>query len=172
MGVADWNRRNEARRVLMQKATRWLSVAAGLLLAAGAAYPAGRVIYPDAGQAKADLAAALRKAEATHRRVIVDFGGNWCPDCQVLDIYMNNRENLPLLKQNYVLVHVNIGRYDQNLDLAERYGIPLKKGVPALAVLSPRGKLVYSQSNGEFESMRSMQPGTVTEFLERWKPER
>jgi thiol:disulfide interchange protein len=156
----------------MKTASRWLSAAAGLLLATSAAYPEGRAIYPDPGQAKADLAAALRKAEATHRRVIVDFGGNWCGDCQVLDIYFHNAENLPLLEKNYVLVDVNIGRYDANLDLAERYGIPLKKGVPALAVLSSRGKLIYSQANGEFEAMRSMQPQTVTEFLEQWKPKR
>ena len=33
-------------------------------------------IYPEPSQAKADLAAALRSAAATHRRVILDFGGN------------------------------------------------------------------------------------------------
>ncbi|MGB6973457.1 MAG: thioredoxin family protein [Terracidiphilus sp.] len=154
----------------MKGVSRWLSVAAGLLLAAGAAYPAGRVIYPDPGQARADLAAALQKAEATHRRVIVDFGGNWCGDCQVLNIYFHSADNQPLLERNYVLVDVNIGRYDKNLDLAKEYGVPLNKGVPALAVLSPRGKLIYSQANGEFESMRSMQAATVTEFLEKWKP--
>ncbi|HEU5350343.1 MAG TPA: thioredoxin family protein [Terracidiphilus sp.] len=158
--------------VTRKKASRWLGVAAGVLLAAGAAYPAGRTIYPDPGQAKTDLAAALQKAAATHRRVIVDFGGNWCGDCQVLNIYFHNAENQPLLEKNYVLVDINIGHFDQNLDLAERYGIPLHKGVPALAVLSSRGKLIYSQSNGEFEAMRSMDPKTVTEFLEQWRPKR
>ena len=64
---------------------------AGLLaLAAGAANSAGRDIYPDPSQAKADLAAALKTAAATHRRVLLDFGGNWCGDCQVLDIYMHD----------------------------------------------------------------------------------
>ncbi|HVC46292.1 MAG TPA: thioredoxin family protein [Terracidiphilus sp.] len=154
----------------MEKARRWLSVAAGLLMMAGAAYPAGRVIYPDPGQAKADLAAAIRRAEATHKRVIVDFGGNWCGDCQVLDIYFHNAENLPLLERNYVLVHVNIGRFDANLEMAKRYRIPLKLGVPALAVLSSHGKLIYSQEHGEFEKMQRIEPATVTEFLIRWKP--
>jgi len=35
-----------------------------------------------------------------------------------------------------VLVHVNIGHLDANLDLAEKYEVPLRRGVPALAVLS------------------------------------
>ena len=69
-----------------------------------------------------------------------------------------------------MLVHVNVGQYDANLDLAEKYGIPLKRGVPAVAVLSETGKLLYSQRSGEFESMRRMEPAAVTRFLVQWKP--
>jgi thiol:disulfide interchange protein len=127
-------------------------------------------IYPDPGKAKTDLAAALQTAAANHRRIIVDFGGNWCPDCHVLDTYFHDTANRPLLEADFLLVHVNIGRLDQNLDLAERYQIPLKKGVPALAVLDSDGKLLYSQASGEFEAMRRMQSSAVTEFLTRWKP--
>jgi thiol:disulfide interchange protein len=127
-------------------------------------------IYPDPGRAKSDLAAALQTAAANHRRIIVDFGGNWCTDCHVLDGYFHDPANRPLLEAGYLLVHINIGRRDQNLDLADRYQIPLKKGVPALAVLDSDGKLLYSQRTGEFEAMRSMQSSMVTEFLTRWKP--
>jgi thiol:disulfide interchange protein len=127
-------------------------------------------IYPDPGKAKTDLAAALQSAAVNHRRIIVDFGGNWCTDCHVLDGYFHDAANRPLLEADFLLVHVNIGRLDQNLDLAERYQIPLKKGVPALAVLDSDGKLLYSQRTGEFEAMRGMQSSAVTEFLTHWKP--
>ena len=129
-----------------------------------------RDIYPAPGQAKIDLAAALDAAAAAHKRVILDFGGNWCPDCHVLDLYFHDPANGPLLEANYILVHVNIGRLNQNLDIAERYQIPLRKGVPALAVLGEGGKLLYSQRTGEFEAMRGMQSSAVTDFLVRWKP--
>ena len=134
------------------------------------AFSATRDIYPDPAQAKVDIAAALKQAAATHKRVILDFGGNWCGDCHVLDIYFHNPENRPILDANYVLVHVNVGQYDANLDLAERYGIPLQKGVPALVVLSDTGKVLYSQKSGEFEAMGHMQPSTVMDFLVQWKP--
>lgn len=127
-------------------------------------------IYPAPEQAQAEVAAALQKAGTTHRRVILDFGGNWCPDCLALDHYFHDDTNAPLLEAGYVLVHVNVGRLDQNLDLAERYEVPLKKGVPALAVLDADGKVLYSQKTGEFEAMRKMQTGAVTEFLNQWKP--
>jgi thioredoxin 1 len=152
------------------KLTKILTLVTVLAMAVLPALSASREIYPDPSEAKADLAAALKTAAATHKRVIIDFGGNWCGDCHVLDIYFHNPENLPILESNYVLVHVNIGHMDENVDIAEHYGVPLKKGVPALAVLSDRGKVLYSQKSGEFEKMRSMQANSVTSFLVQWKP--
>lgn len=150
-----------------------LALMAALIAApAMLAFSAPSDIYPAPSQAKADIAAALRTAAAKHKRVILDFGGNWCGDCKVLDIYFHNQHNLPILEANFVLVHVNVGRFDANTDIAARYNIPLQKGVPALAVLSTKGKLLYSQTGGEFEDMRHMEPTSVTEFLTQWRPER
>ena len=151
-------------------AVRLVALAALLAVGAATARSAGRDIYPDPAQAKGDLAAALRTAAQTHKRIILDFGGNWCGDCQVLDIYFHNAQNLPLLESNYVLVHINIGHMDENQDIASQYQVPLEKGVPAMAVLSERGKLLYSQRSGEFEAMRRMDPASVTSFLVQWKP--
>src|SRR5271169_1690998 len=127
-------------------------------------------VYPAPEQAAADLAAALKVAVAQHRRVLLDFGGDWCTDCPVLDSYFHDSSNKPILDANFVLVHVNVGHLDQNLKIAERYQVPLNKGVPALAVLNGRGKLLYSQRSGEFESMRRMESRAVTQFLLQWKP--
>jgi len=132
---------------------------------------ASRDIYPAPEQAKADLAAALKTAASTHKRILLVFGGNWCADCKVLDIYFHDQANRPLLEANFVLVHVNIGRMDANLDIAQKYGVPLEKGVPALAVLSQDGSLLYSQKSGQFEDMRSMASSEVTKFLTQWEPE-
>ena len=153
------------------KTAMFIALAALLALAAGTARPAGREIYPDPAQARADLAAALTTAAQSHKRILLDFGGNWCGDCQVLDIYFHDAKNRPILEANFVLVHVNIGHMDANLDIAEKYEVPLSKGVPALAVLSENGKLLYSQKGGEFEAMRSMESSAVTGFLVQWKPD-
>jgi thiol:disulfide interchange protein len=126
-------------------------------------------LYSAEADPKAEIAAALKQASLEHKRVILDFGGDWCGDCQVLDIYFHQPPNLELLDKNYILVHVDIGRFDKNLDIPEKYNIPLKKGVPALAVLDSNGKLLYSQQAAEFGDMRYMYPTSVTEFLNRWK---
>jgi thiol:disulfide interchange protein len=129
-----------------------------------------RDIYPENVDAKAEIAEALANATKTHRRVLLIFGGNWCYDCHVLDAAFHSAEIAPTLNKNYVVVHVNIGDYDKNLDLADKYEIPLKKGVPAAAVLKGNGTLVVSQKNQEFEKARSMATEDVLAFLDKWKP--
>lgn len=152
------------------KTLRYLALGAAFLLFAGAAHSAGRNIYPAVGQAHADIAAALHKAAASHKNVLIDFGGDWCPDCVALYRYFHDAHNLPILNANYVVVYVNVGRMDKNVETAERYGIPLSRGVPALAVLSSTGKLLYSQSSGQFNNMSHMDSSAVTQFLIKWKP--
>jgi thioredoxin 1 len=133
-------------------------------------YRPGGDIYPNPVEAPADLSNALAQAAREHKHVLIDFGGNWCPDCRVLDIYFHSPSNLALPDANYTIVDVNIGNYDQNQNLADRYNVPLTKGVPALAVLDSSGKPLYVQRDGQFEAMGKMDPSSVTEFLNRWKP--
>jgi thiol:disulfide interchange protein len=161
------------------KTVQFLALAAVLALTAckatapaTTATTASHDLYPDPAQASADLAAALKTAAATHKRILLDFGGNWCGDCKVLDIYFHDPANRSILEADFLLVHVNIGRMDANLDIAQRYEVPLEKGVPALAVLDEHGKLLYSQKGGEFEAMRRMESAEVTKFLVQWEPEK
>jgi thiol:disulfide interchange protein len=126
-------------------------------------------IYSETANPTADIAAGLAQAKRGHKRVILDFGGDWCGDCQVLDLYFHQAPNADLLEKNFVLVHVWIGHMDTNIDVAARYGVPIARGVPALAVLDANGKVLYAQATGQFNDMRHMEPTSVTEFLEKWK---
>ncbi|MGB7228830.1 MAG: thioredoxin family protein [Candidatus Acidiferrales bacterium] len=127
-------------------------------------------LYPDASEAHTDIGLALSVAAREHRRVLLDFGGNWCYDCHVLDETFHYPEVARILDPNYVVVHINIGQYDANLDLAQKYQIPLKKGVPSLAVLDSKGNLLVSQKNGDFENTTRIGLKDVEQFLETWKP--
>lgn len=126
-------------------------------------------IYSETANPTADIAAALKKARAEHKRVLLDFGGDWCGDCQVLEIYFHQSPNAALLAKHFVVVHIYIGQMDRNLDVPKKYDVPINKGVPALAVLDAHGKLLYSQQTGQFENMRNMSSSAVTAFLNQWK---
>ena len=125
-------------------------------------------LYSETADPNADIAAALAQAKSEHKRVLLDFGGDWCGDCQVLDFYFHQPPNDQLLQDNFVPVHVWVGHIDTHLDVPERYGVLIHKGVPELAVLSPDGRVLYAQK-GEFRDMRQMESSSVTEFLEKWK---
>jgi len=129
-------------------------------------------LYASPEKAPAEIRTALASAAKDHKRVILVFGGNWCYDCHVLDATFHSKGIAPLVSANFHVVHVNVGEYDKNLDLADKYQVPLKKGVPALVVLDPDGKLVYSQQAGEFENSTRIGPADVTAFLQKWAPSR
>ena len=131
-----------------------------------------RIIYSATADPHADIAQAIKTAAAEHKHIILDFGGNWCGDCQVLDIYFHQQPNLSLLENNFVVVHVDIGHMDKNTDVAAKYEVPIKRGVPALAVLDQHGRLIYSQKNKEGEALARTDPASVTEFLNQWKPKK
>jgi thiol:disulfide interchange protein len=124
-------------------------------------------LYPPVESATPDLNAAIAKARTLHKRVLVDFGGDWCGDCQVLDIYAHDPVNADLLDKYFVKVNINIGHIDTNIDVAKRCGVELR-GVPALAVLDDHGNVIFAQHN-EFSRMRSMKSSDLTDFLNKWK---
>ncbi|WP_263383878.1 thioredoxin family protein [Granulicella arctica] len=127
-------------------------------------------IYSETADPKVDIAAALKQAKREHKHVLLDFGGDWCGDCQVLHIYMDQSPNKELLAQSYVVVNVFVNSdIDNHLDIGQKYGVPLKKGVPAIVVLDANGKVLYSPQNRESETMSRADAQSVTDFLNRWK---
>ena len=127
-------------------------------------------LYPADADAWREINEALKTAAKSRKRLLLVFGGNWCYDCHVLDAAFHLPEIAPTLNRNFLVVHVDVGEYNKNLDLAKKYEVPLEKGVPAAAVLDSDGKLLVSQKNQEFEKARSMAPEDILAFLNRWKP--
>ena len=129
---------------------------------------ANKDLYSETANPVADIAAAMVRAQREHKRILLDFGGNWCGDCQLLDIYYHQSPNAELLAKNFIVVHVNIGHMDKNVDVAKKYHVPITKGVPALAIIDAHGNLLYSEREKEFEHTS---PEAITAFLNRWKPD-
>ena len=126
-------------------------------------------LYPANADAKKEIDEALHKAVKDKKCVLLVFGANWCYDCHVLDRALHEGEAGQIVKERFVLVHVDIGEGGKNLDLAKKYKTPLDKGVPAVAILRDDGELLYSSGDGEFESARTMMKKDLKAFLQRWK---
>ena|SRR5258708_11363707 len=132
------------------------------------ARPNPQLYRADANAAK-EIREALASAGKQSKRVLLVFGGNWCLDCHVLDNAFHQPRIAPLLNGNFIVVHVDVGRYDKNLDLAQKYRVNLEKGVPSLAVLDAHATVLYSTF--DFERARVMSEEDVIGFLTKWKPQ-
>ena len=126
-------------------------------------------LYPADADAKKEIDNALKQAVIQKKRVLLIFGGNWCYDCHVLDRALHEGAAGKIMKESFLLVHVDIGEGDKNLDLVKLCQIPLEKGVPAVAILDRDGKLLYSSGAGEFEAARKMMKRDLVAFLQCWK---
>ena len=138
-----------------------------LLLALAAEVPAANGPYDESADARAQVRAALAEAAKSNLPVLVVFGANWCGDCKVLDLAFREGASAPLIAGHFRVVKVNVGRFDRNTDIASAYGVPLKSGIPAVAVLSSQGQVLYATRGGELANARKMGDKGIYEFFER-----
>ena len=128
--------------------------------------------YNEAANAKADIRQALAQSRTTATPVLVIFGANWCGDCRMLDTAMKTGKSAPLIRQEFRVVKVDVGKFDRNVDVADTYGVPLKKGIPAAVVLSPEGKVLHATRAGELADARKMGEDGVYEYFRKVVAER
>ncbi len=141
---------------------RKLILLAGLLATAAWAAP---LPYDEAADAKADVKRTLSEAKKNNMPVLVIFGANWCEDCRALDKALKTGRNAELVNREFKVVKVDVGRFDKNLDVAEAYGNPIKKGIPGAVVLSPDNKVLYITKLGELADARHMSETGIYDFF-------
>ena len=121
--------------------------------------------YDESADAKAAVQQALAAAKESRVPVFVIFGANWCEDCRALDLAITNGKNAELLARQFKVVKVDVGRFDRNLDLANAYGNPIRRGIPAAVVLSPNNEVLYATRAGELADARRMSESGIYDFL-------
>lgn len=130
-------------------------LAASLALALAACATSGPAIRTHGPQALAygvstsamgDVDAALARAGAANKRVLLVLGANWCHDSTALAGWLETPRFAALMAQSYEPVFVNVGMPQtgdgHNLDVANRFGLADLPGTPALLVLTAEGKAV------------------------------
>ena len=143
-----------------------------IVLLAGVIIAAEQPPYDEKADAHQQIAAAIAKASKAQKNIVLVFGANWCGDCRALDAQMHKEELAAIIATNYEVVKVDVGRFNKNKDIGEKYHVPLKHGIPALAVLDPSGNVLYAMDQGQFSNARSMSYESIKEFFVKWEPKR
>lgn len=141
---------------------KFFALLAGFLIAHAAF--AENLPYDEGADAKAGINQALTNAHHDGKQVLLVFGANWCKDCRELDKALHGKSQ-SLIDGKFVVVKVDVGNFDKNLDLANAYGNPIKKGIPAAVLLTAENKILYSTKGGELADARSMGENGIYDFF-------
>lgn len=159
-----------------------LIVAVSLLAMPALAVPAPRVgiesfaqlappqaPYDVAANANAAVDVAFARARKSHKRVLIDLGGNWCGDCRILAGLMELPQMRSFLAAHFEIVSVDVGRFNTNLQIPARFGITKRLlGVPTVLIATPEGKLLNGNDVFALADARHMQPQAVADWLAKW----
>ena len=128
--------------------------------------------YDEKADANAAVAAAKARALASHRLLLIDLGGDWCPDCRILAGTMELPEVKAFVEAHYVVVTVDVGRFDKNQQIPAHYGIKGRlEGVPAVLIVDPvSDRLLDGGHVAALADARSMSPQALADWLAQWTP--
>ena len=89
------------------------------------------------------------------KQPILIFGGNWCPDCRILDGTLQLPTIKKFMEEKYQIMHIDVGRYDKNMNLISYFGIPKDKGVPRVMVFDKNKVILNKKSTKEWTTARN-----------------
>ena len=126
-------------------------------------------VYDEKADGKQQLAAALVKAKKEHKRVLVQFGANWCGWCVKLhDTLARDRALMRQVSEEFEYVSIDVGQFDKHVDIATGFGTKLES-IPTLTVLDEDGKVLVNTKTEPFEENGGHSVAKLKEFLDRWQ---
>ncbi|MEM9705745.1 MAG: serine hydrolase [Pseudomonadota bacterium] len=102
--------------------------------------------YDPTRNAMDDVNAALERAGASGKRVIVVLGANWCHDSRGLAHKFLASDFQTLFEESYEVVYVDVGRRDRNLDIGARFGVMSLVGTPTVLVMTANGEVLNADT--------------------------
>jgi thiol:disulfide interchange protein len=125
--------------------------------------------FDESSDADAAVDAAFAQARAEHKLVLINLGANWCADCRILAGIMALRDLKPFVQSHYVVVDIDVGRINRNLQIPARFGIKERpEAVPCILIVDPDGTLVDRDHIEALEDMRKMTPQGIADWLAQW----
>jgi thiol:disulfide interchange protein len=113
-------------------------------------------------------------AKKDNKRVLLQFGARWCTWCNLLHKLFEADDRIrDELNRDYIVVVVDVT--DENNSLVnEKYGKPIRFGLPITVILDSGGKELMTQNIAfadEGTLSARIDPNKVLAFLKKWSQE-
>ena len=130
-----------------------------------------KLYNPDAN-ATTDIDAAVKKAAAENKFVIIQAGGNWCSWC--LKFARSSKADPKIdsaINSSFIWYHLNYSKENMNEAVFAKYGYPQRFGFPVFIILDGKGQRLNTQNSEYLEDgKKSYDQKKVLGFLEQWSP--
>lgn len=150
--------------------------AGGLSETSAATGPKLPSIYDTGADGQEQIAEALSVAQRDHKRVLLQFGANWCVWCHRLHgVFEGEQEIARELQNEYELVLIDIDKTNgkmHNAAIVDRYGQPTKHGLPVLVVLDANGRQLTTRETASWEVGEDYDHAKILAFLKQWRTAR
>ncbi len=131
----------------------------------------GKLYHPEADAAK-DIAAAIKRAAAEKKYVLIQAGGNWCSWCIEFARFAKATPKIDsVINAGFVWYHLNWSKENENKKIFRQYGFAQRFGFPVFIILNEKGERIHTQNSEYLEDgKKSYNLFKVQAFLEMWSP--
>ena len=129
-------------------------------------------LYNPKADAGADIEAAIKKAAAENKYVLLQAGGNWCSWCIEFARFCKADPAIDsVINSSFVWYHLNWSKENENKNIFAKYGYPQRFGFPVFIILNGKGERIHTQNSEYLENgKKSYDQKKVQAFLEMWSP--
>ncbi len=119
--------------------------------------------------ARKNVEAARKKAMREGKLLLIEMGGNWCISCRRFAGTLKLAPMKRFVDRHFVIVPVDVGRLDRNLDIPGRYDVDQLPGLPAVMVIDPRtDQLLNEGEMSVFAHLPRSSPQAIANWLAQW----
>lgn len=133
--------------------------------AKGIVFSQSELPYDGAADAALVVSEARIEAQAENKFLMVTFGANWCMDCRTLHHHLNNEPVASYARDRFRFVYVDVGKFNQNRNVAESLGVSLSSGIPVAVFFDPDGKIIGTTNEGQLEPARHYSSKQILKFV-------
>ena len=100
------------------------------------------------------------------KQPILVFGANWCPDCRIFSGTIEIPKVKNYIDEHFNLLYIDVMRYEINMGIMEKYGVPAEEGVPRVLVFDNNKNLLNSSTTAEWRTARERNPQDIFNFFQ------
>jgi thiol:disulfide interchange protein len=108
---------------------------------------------------------ARDEAVREQKFLMITFGANWCMDCRTLHRRLKSKDVKQYTEERFLFVNVDVGKFNQNADLAQELGVTLSRGIPVAIFFDPGGEVIGTTNEGQLEPARRYTSKQILRFV-------